>query len=161
MFLKFLRSLFGKKTETAPTATKQSAAAAPAKASAAEVPASAATVAKPAAEPEKTASATVETVVPTVVTPAPEATVPVVAAPDAEALRQAALEAARIEASKDPEVLCGVNAKMSPVEIENRLAALYRRHNRAASSLNEEMREEAEHMLESIAICRERLLRGR
>ena len=54
-----------------------------------------------------------------------------------------------------PESLCGIDpAKMSPDEIRATLAQLYKRHNQAAGSLNPELREEAERMLDAIVHCR-------
>lgn len=56
-----------------------------------------------------------------------------------------------------PESLCGIDpAKMERDEIKKTLAQLYRRHNQAAGSLNPELREEAERMLEAIVHCREK-----
>lgn len=56
-----------------------------------------------------------------------------------------------------PEALCGIDpAKMDSAEIRKTLAKLYRRHNDAAGSLNPELREEAEQMLEAIVHCREK-----
>lgn len=54
-----------------------------------------------------------------------------------------------------PEGLCEIDpSTMSRDEIRKRLARLYQRHNQAASSLNPELREESEHMLEAIVHCR-------
>ncbi len=56
-----------------------------------------------------------------------------------------------------PEELCGIDpAAMNRDEIRAQLALLYRRHNHAAGSLNKELRDEAEMMLDAIVICRER-----
>lgn len=56
-----------------------------------------------------------------------------------------------------PESLCGIDpSKMTREEIKNVLAQLYKRHNQAAGSLNPELREEAEQMLEAIVHCREK-----
>lgn len=56
-----------------------------------------------------------------------------------------------------PESLCGIDpAKMDREEIKATLAKLYKRHNQAAGSLNPELREEAEQMLEAIVHCREK-----
>jgi hypothetical protein len=74
-------------------------------------------------------------------------------------LRSAAFSATRIPQGVSAEVLCGISPGMTAAEIESRLALLYRRHNRAASSLDETMREEAETMLEAIAAVRERSAR--
>jgi hypothetical protein len=57
-----------------------------------------------------------------------------------------------------PELLCGLTPGMSTEEIRDHLAALYRRHNRAASSLDDSLRADAEIMLDAIVRCRESLL---
>ncbi len=66
--------------------------------------------------------------------------------------------AARLDTNADPEALCGITANMSKDEISTLLAQLYRRHNRAASSLDGNLREEAEAMLDIIASMREKYL---
>ena len=58
--------------------------------------------------------------------------------------------------AKSPEELCGVTAKMSKDEIKSRLALLYRRFNRATSSLDAKMRAEADSMLDAIVVVREK-----
>jgi len=63
-----------------------------------------------------------------------------------------------ISKSASREELCGITEGMSTDELRERLATLYRRHNRAASSLDEKLRDEAEHMLEAIAALREKYL---
>ncbi|MEI6535854.1 MAG: hypothetical protein WCN98_10975 [Verrucomicrobiaceae bacterium] len=55
-----------------------------------------------------------------------------------------------------PEELCGINAKMPRDEMKKHLAALYRRFNRAASSLDASLRAEAEMMLDAIVMVREK-----
>lgn len=55
-----------------------------------------------------------------------------------------------------PESLCGINVKMPKYEIRKRLAVLYRRYNRAASSLDAKMRAESEKMLDAIVKVREK-----
>lgn len=55
-----------------------------------------------------------------------------------------------------PEALCGITPEMTLDEIRERLAKLYQRHNRAASSLDPKLREEAEFMLETLAGLRDR-----
>ena len=71
-------------------------------------------------------------------------------------------EAVKAAETLDPkasaETLCGVNKSMAKEEIKEKLAVLYRRHNRAASSLDAKMREEAEIMLEAIAAMKEKFL---
>jgi hypothetical protein len=59
--------------------------------------------------------------------------------------------------ARTPETMCGIDPKkMSREEIRARLAELYRRHNQAAGSLNDELRQEAELMLDAIVACREK-----
>jgi len=64
--------------------------------------------------------------------------------------------AQKINPGATPEQLCGITEGMSQEEISAQLALLYRRHNRAASSLEANLREEAEIMLEVIAMMREK-----
>ena len=110
---------------------------------------------------------------PAKVTPAPEPapakkaepakkTEPAPAAKDkgAESVKQqwAAKAGQKLNTKEPPEVLCGITNKMTKEEIAEKLANLYRRHNRAASSLDPQMREEAEIMLEAIATAKEKFL---
>ncbi|MEZ0273520.1 MAG: hypothetical protein ACAH88_01335 [Roseimicrobium sp.] len=60
-------------------------------------------------------------------------------------------------AVKSPEEICGITPKMSKEEIRARLAFLYRRYNRATSSLNAKLREEAEEMLDAVVAMREKV----
>lgn len=53
-----------------------------------------------------------------------------------------------------PEELCGITPDMGPDKIREALAHLYRRHNRLTSSLNPELRAEAEMMLDAIVDVR-------
>jgi len=54
------------------------------------------------------------------------------------------------------EELCGIDPEtMDREEIRARLAVLYRRYNAVASSLNADLRAEAEQMLDAIVACRE------
>jgi len=56
-----------------------------------------------------------------------------------------------------PEGLCEIDpSTMGCDEIRQRLAALYKRHNHAAGSLDSDRRAEAERMLEAIVHCREK-----
>ncbi len=56
-----------------------------------------------------------------------------------------------------PEALCKIDpSQMEKDEIRKQLATLYRRHNQAASSLNSELRDEAEEMLDAIVHRREK-----
>ena len=64
----------------------------------------------------------------------------------------------KLNTKESPEVLCGINKQMSKEEISKKLADLYRRHNRAASSLDPQMREDSEAMLEAIAAAKEKFL---
>jgi hypothetical protein len=102
---------------------------------------------------------------PTLPVPKPCPTAPVPAAPTQNlgtgATPKAREDWARQAAQKiDPgatsEELCGITENMSKEEISAQLAMLYRRHNRAASSLEASLREEAEIMLEVIAMMREK-----
>jgi len=56
-----------------------------------------------------------------------------------------------------PEELCGVTAKMAKDEVRQRLALLYRRYNRATSSLDGQLRAEAEKMLDAIVAVRDKV----
>lgn len=64
----------------------------------------------------------------------------------------------KVDASQSPEQLCGITSSMKPEEIREHLALLYRRHNRAASSLDDTLRAEAEIMLDAIVACREKYI---
>lgn len=56
-----------------------------------------------------------------------------------------------------PEALCEINPKtMSAAQIKERLAMLYKRHNQAAASLNDDLRAEAEEMLDAVVTCRQK-----
>ncbi len=61
-----------------------------------------------------------------------------------------------VQPKKSPEQLCGITAKMTKEEIKVRLALLYRRYNRATSSLDNKLRAEAESMLDAIVSVREK-----
>jgi hypothetical protein len=61
-------------------------------------------------------------------------------------------------AGKTPEELCGIDPSMPADEIRARLAKLFVRHNRAASSFDLELRAEAEIMLQAIVTIRERYI---
>jgi hypothetical protein len=58
---------------------------------------------------------------------------------------------------KSPEELCNITPKMTKDEIKARLAFLYRRYNRATSSLDAKLRAEAETMLDAIVAVREKI----
>ena len=54
------------------------------------------------------------------------------------------------------EELCGIEPKMNKEQIRDRLKLLYRRYNRAASSLDTKTRAEADAMLDAIVHIREK-----
>lgn len=60
------------------------------------------------------------------------------------------------EPEKAPEQLCGIEPKMNKDQIRDRLKLLYRRYNRAASSLDAKTRIEADKMLTAIVKVREK-----
>lgn len=64
--------------------------------------------------------------------------------------------AQKINPNATPEQLCGIEEGMTKEQISAQLAVLYRRHNRAASSLESRLREEAEIMLDVIAMLRQK-----
>ena len=64
----------------------------------------------------------------------------------------------KLDPTMSAEQLCGIQPGMQLPEIKDHLAMLYRRHNRAASSLDENLRAEAEIMLDAIVECREKYL---
>ncbi len=55
-----------------------------------------------------------------------------------------------------PEELCGITPKMSKDHVRAQLKLLYRRYNRAASSLDLHVRAEADKMLDAIVAVREK-----
>ena len=67
--------------------------------------------------------------------------------------------AQKINPGATPEQICGIEAGMTTEQIAAQLAMLYRRHNRAASSLEAHLREEAEIMLDMVAAMRQKYLR--
>ena len=104
---------------------------APAKPVAPEVKPAPAAEVKPAAKAEKALA---------------ESTLKKIAAPPAPAP----------EPEKTPEQLCGIEPKMNKDQIRDRLKLLYRRYNRAASSLDGKTRAEADKMLTAIVKVREK-----
>jgi cell division septum initiation protein DivIVA len=98
-------------------------------------PKAAAAPAKQEAAPAKQASA-----------PAAESTLKKIAAPPAPPP----------EPPKSPDELCGIEPKMNKDQIRERLKLLYRRYNRAASSLEAKTRAEADKMLDAIVKVREK-----
>lgn len=81
---------------------------------------------------------------------------PAAAAPLSAKEKWEADAARAISRQAPPEALAGLTADMTPEQIAERLAKLYQRHNRAASSLDPKLREEAEFMLETLASLREK-----
>lgn len=69
---------------------------------------------------------------------------------------EAPAPAAKVEAPKSPEELCGIEPKMAKDQVKERLKLLYRRYNRAASSLDSSTRGEADVMLDAIVAVREK-----
>ncbi len=61
-------------------------------------------------------------------------------------------------AGKSPEELCGISAEMPRDEMKAHLAKLFKRHNRGASSLDENTRQLAEQMLDAIVEVRTKYL---
>lgn len=59
-------------------------------------------------------------------------------------------------APQSPEELCGITPKMNKEQVREQLKLLYRRFNRAASSLDPKTRSEADTMLDAIVIVREK-----
>jgi hypothetical protein len=75
----------------------------------------------------------------------------------ADARRVWAEQASRpLDRAASPEVLCGITPGMSSEDIARRLTELHRRHNRAATSLDAQLREESDIMLDAIAALREK-----
>ena len=63
-----------------------------------------------------------------------------------------------LDPSQPPEILCDLRDGMTEEELQQQLAALYKRHNRAASSLDPKRRREAEIMLDAVVECRKKYL---
>lgn len=76
----------------------------------------------------------------------------------AELYEQVRAAAAPIDAAASPEELCGLHAEMTTDDIEQQLAYLYRRYNRAAASLDATMNREAEIMLDAVVAMRKTYL---
>jgi hypothetical protein len=74
--------------------------------------------------------------------------------------RKASKAAEKVPAKKPPtaEEMCGVTSKMGKEEVRQKLALLYRRYNRATSSLDAKLRSEAEVMLDAIVAVREKVI---
>lgn len=71
--------------------------------------------------------------------------------------REKAAAASPEKKKKTPDELCGITSKMGKNEIRERLALLYKRYNRASSSLDAGVRAEAEEMLNAIVVVREKV----
>ncbi len=87
-----------------------------------------------------------------------KSTAPTENATDAIKKQWAAKAKQKLNATDSPESLCGITNKMTQAAILEQLAVLYRRHNRAASSLDPDISAEAEIMLEAIATLKETYL---
>ena len=62
----------------------------------------------------------------------------------------------KLEPTLPPDELCGVTEEMSKEDVREQLAFLYRRYNRATSSLDPHLRAESEMMLDAIVAVREK-----
>ncbi len=78
------------------------------------------------------------------------------AAPAAPPARATATATPTTAAPQTPEGLLGIEPKMSKDQIRDHLKLLYRRYNRAASSLDNSTRAEADSMLDAIVAVREK-----
>lgn len=105
----------------------------------------------PDPQPEPEAEAEAEPI--PVPEPAPEPALP---GPDELPVHTAEIDAKF--AGKSPEELCKIDPTMSVDEMRARLAKLFTRHNRAASSFDLELRAEAEIMLQAIVTVREKYI---
>ncbi len=76
----------------------------------------------------------------------------------AELYEQVRAASAPINAETPDEELCGLHAGMTTEDVEQQLAYLYRRYNRAAASLDATMNREAEIMLDAIVAMRKKYL---
>ncbi len=123
--------MFKKVLQSISKSLQRQTAPAPAKPAAPEVKPAPAAEAKPAAKAEKAPA---------------ESPLKKIAAPPAPAP----------EPEKTPEQLCGIEPKMNKDQIRDRLKLLYRRYNRAASSLDAKTRIEADKMLTAIVKVREK-----
>jgi hypothetical protein len=85
--------------------------------------------------------------------PIPEPALP---GPDELPIHTAAIDAKFV--NKGSEELCGIDPTMTVDEMRTRLAQLFTRHNRAASSFDLELRAEAEIMLQAIVHVREKYI---
>jgi|GEM_PF-6661218 len=121
----------------------------------------------PTAAPPPAPVAHAPKAVPTVVSPAPAVdkaqppkteprTPRIVPAP--QPTKKTTLPASKHTARIGPtaEQLCNISPSMTPEQIRQRLAFLYRRYNRASSSLNAGLRAEAEAALDAIVAVREK-----
>lgn len=77
--------------------------------------------------------------------------------PKAAPAKPAPVPAPAKKKPQTPEEMCGIAPKMSKDEIRERLAFLYKRYNRATSSLDAGLRAEAEEMLDAVVMVREKV----
>ena len=77
------------------------------------------------------------------------------AKPSGSVLNKIAKPVAQVK-PQTPEELCAVTPKMPKDQIQVRLKLLYRRYNRSASSLDSQIRAEADQMLNAIVLVREK-----
>jgi hypothetical protein len=89
--------------------------------------------------------------------PAPAAPTPA-PKPKEEAKTNRSVPKEKPKPNQTPEEMCGIAPNMPKEKIHEELAKLFRRHNRAAASLDQKLREEAEIMLDAIVSIRERYL---
>lgn len=64
---------------------------------------------------------------------------------------------AKAPPQKSPEDICAITPKMNKEEVRARLAFLYRRYNRATSSLDAKLRAEADEVLDAVVAVREKV----
>lgn len=76
----------------------------------------------------------------------------------ADLYEQVRAASAPINAETPHEELCGLHSEMTTDDVEQQLAYLYRRYNRAAASLDATMNREAEIMLDAVVAMRKKYL---
>ena len=77
--------------------------------------------------------------------------------PKAAPGKPAPAPAAAKKKPQTPEEICAITPKMSKEEVHERLAFLYKRYNRATSSLDAALRAEAEEVLDAVVAVREKV----
>ncbi len=110
---------------------------------------------KPVAPPARSAAETAKADAAKQESPKPAAKAPE-ARSESPLKKIAAPPAAPPAPARSPEELCGIEAKMNKDQVRDRLKLLYRRFNRAASSLDARTRAEADQMLDAIVQVREK-----